>query len=221
MKKQQTIPEKDSDFNVVQDIIFSMASGNRTKWLLDGEWLDNEVMPKKDRWDNGFGLYQNPATRTPLITFEKNEARKEYEPLLRKLVGILEYNTKVTDDDRREMGIVIRSSSHTPIPVPTTYPEYRVATDVLRRLTVHFHDQGSEHRGKPAGVSGAVIRWALLDTPPQNVDDLHHSALDTSSPFTVEFSEEQRGSRVYFCLAWQNPKGEKGPWSEIQSAIIP
>jgi hypothetical protein len=31
----------------------------------------------------------------------------------------------------------------------------------------------------------------------------------------------QRGKTVYFALRWENTRGEKGPWSEIMSAIIP
>jgi hypothetical protein len=53
------------------------------------------------------------------------------------------------------------------------------------------------------------------------VEDLIHSAFDTRSPFTLSFDENQRGKTVYFCLRWENTRGEKGPWSEIVSGIIP
>ncbi|MDR1273488.1 MAG: hypothetical protein LBK12_02965, partial [Odoribacteraceae bacterium] len=65
------------------------------------------------------------------------------------------------------------------------------------------------------------IRWAISETPVVNVDDLTHSAFDTRTPFNLEFRGEERGKAVYFCLRWENTRGEKGPWSEIQSAIIP
>ncbi|MDR1591974.1 MAG: hypothetical protein LBS16_03710, partial [Prevotellaceae bacterium] len=140
-------------------------------------------------------IAENPATCTKAAIQARKEARDVLEKALRKAIAeYLTNNHKVTDEDRDNLGLPIHKTSHTPIPVPTTYPDYSVATDVLRRLTVHFHDHNSEHRGKPAGISGAVIHWALLDTPPKSVDELNHSALDTSSPFTVEFSEEQRGS---------------------------
>jgi hypothetical protein len=59
---------------------------------------------------------------------------------------------------------------------------------------------------KPAGQHGAEIRWAMRDT---------------HMPLTFEFDESDRGKTVYFCLGWENTRGEKGPWSEIQSAIVP
>jgi hypothetical protein len=217
----KTIPHKDSDFNEVQNVISSKALANIASWNLDGVWITSSFIPAKTKWNTRWDAYQNPVTRTPLITFEKNEARKEYESLLRKLVQNLEHNTKVTEDDLREMGIVPPNPHRTPIPAPTTYPDYTVDSSVIRRLSIHFRDHDSEHKAKPHGVQGAVVRWAILDTPPAVVDDITNTVLDSASPYTLEFSEAQRGKTVYICLAWQNAKGEKGPWGEIVNAIVP
>jgi hypothetical protein len=43
----------------------------------------------------------------------------------------------------------------------------------------------------------------------------------TRSPYTITFEEEERGKSVYIALRWQNKKGKKGPFTVIQSAIIP
>jgi hypothetical protein len=56
---------------------------------------------------------------------------------------------------------------------------------------------------------------------PATVEDLINSAFDTKSPYTFVFEEAQRRKMLYFCLRWENGKGEKGPWSEIYSAVIP
>jgi hypothetical protein len=47
------------------------------------------------------------------------------------------------------------------------------------------------------------------------------SIFDTRTPFTFAFDEFQRGKTVYFCLCGEKTRGEKGPWSEIISVIIP
>jgi hypothetical protein len=44
---------------------------------------------------------------------------------------------------------------------------------------------------------------------------------DTRSPYTFQFDLSDAGKRLYCCLRWENNVGVKGPWSEIQSAIIP
>ena len=218
---KKTIPTTDAAFNEWQQVITIKSSMNTAKWGLDADWMSDSLDPAKTKWQSGWAAYQNPATRTQLATFDKTEARKIYESLLRILVGNLEYNTKVTDQERVEMGITIRTSKRTPVPVPATYPDYSVDTATIRCLTIHFRDRNSNRKAKPAGVSGAVIRWAMLSTAPEGVDALTNSELDTASPFTLNFVDAQRGSKIYFCLAWQNTKGEKGPWSEIGVAIVP
>jgi hypothetical protein len=153
----------------------------------------------------------------------KNDSRKTLEKSLRQAVKeYLANNHLVTDEDRDNLGLPIHKTTRTPAPVATTYPDFDVDSSVIRRLTVHFYDQGSKKsKAKPAGQHGAEIKWAILDAPPASLNDLIHSAFDTHTPFTLEFDENQRGQTVYFCLCWENTRGEKGPWSEIVSAIIP
>jgi hypothetical protein len=61
----------------------------------------------------------------------------------------------------------------------------------------------------------------VIDTPPTGVAALVNSSFDTRTPFTLEFDDAERGHTVYFCLRWENTRGEKGPWGEIVSAIVP
>jgi hypothetical protein len=134
----------------------------------------------------------------------------------------LKDNPAVTDDDLNHMGLPTRSSGRHPAPVATEAPDADVETSTIAHLTIHFFEKGSNHKkGKPAGQHGAEIRWAMLDTPPARWDELVHSEIDTNSPFTLQFENDQRGKTVYYALRWENTRGEKGPWSEIQSAIIP
>jgi hypothetical protein len=65
------------------------------------------------------------------------------------------------------------------------------------------------------------IAWALSDTPVTRWNELTHSNVDTNSPFTLVFENDQCGKTIYFAIRWENTRGEKGPWSEITSAIIP
>jgi hypothetical protein len=120
------------------------------------------------------------------------------------------------------MGIAVPSTTHTPTPVATTYPDFDIDSSTIRRLTIHFYDQGQKtSKAKPAGQHGAEIRWAMRDTPPASLKDLTNSSFDTHTPITFEFDESERGKMVFFCLCWENTRGEKGPMSEIQSAIVP
>jgi hypothetical protein len=66
-------------------------------------------------------------------------------------------------------------------------------------------------RGKPEGVAGIEIRWALLDHYPARVAELSNSAFDTASPWVKDFDEADRDKRVYYCGRWEVPaEGARG-----------
>jgi hypothetical protein len=158
---------------------------------------------------------------TPVETRAKNEARKAVERKLRPFVNQYLRFPPVTNEDRDAMSIHNRDEIKTPIPAPLTRPEYTIKVKDIRRLTVNFWDQGSESKAKPHGSDGAVICWAVRDTPPASAKELTNWQLATRSPFTLEFDEAERGKTVYLALCWQNDKGQRGSWSEIRNAVIP
>jgi hypothetical protein len=163
------------------------------------------------------------ATRTPVNIKEKNTAKKVLKTHVRHSVGeYLIRNHLLTDGDRELLGLPVYKTTRTPAPVAESYPDFDIDSSMIRCLIIHFFERDGEHkRAKPAGQHGAEICWAISDTPIVNVEDLAHSSFDTRTPFTLEFKGDQRGKTVYFCLRWENTRGEKGHWSPIQSAVIP
>jgi hypothetical protein len=217
----RTIPAKDVDFNEKQEVITTKTRPKLTTWGISKPWFEEKVEPAKADWASAWANYQDPTQRTPFITFLKNEKRKTYEKELQILIRMLECSPLVSDDDRRSMGIVIRDTTPTPVKPPKTYPEFTVDSSMIRCLRISFWDLGSKSKAKPHGVHGAEICWAILDKPPVLVEELVHSNFDTRSPFELTFEENERGKSVYFCLRWENTRGEKGKWSEIVMAIVP
>ena len=215
------IPKPDDEFNERQELITTAVVENGTSWGMDLTWIETSLIPKKMRWVNAWAACGNKLMRTPLITKEKNQARKEYEPEVRTLIHNLLYNTRVSDADLAAMGISKPSKSRTPAPPPATYPIFTVDTSVIRFLKIHFSDAESAGKGKPHGVHGAEIRWGISDTPVTNANHLPNSSFDTRSPFALEFQDEDRGRAVWIGLRWENTTGEKGPWSQVIHAIIP
>jgi hypothetical protein len=219
--RKRTIPAKDVEFDVAQEIISVKATANISQWYLDQQWMSNKFSPASQRWTVAWGKYKDPMMRTPMITFEKNKSREEYEPLLRFLVQSLEYNTHVSDDDLAEMGIYRKPSTRTPAPIPKFAPGYKISSRGHRNLEFDFFNAETGKKAKPAGVHGIEFKWGILPIQPTDVDELIHSSFDTRTPFTLDFNESERGKIVYFCLRWENTRGEKGPWSDIAYAIIP
>jgi hypothetical protein len=194
---------------------------NISLWELDRQWMMDEFSPAAQRWKIAWERYRNPWLRTPLITFEKNESRGVYEPVLRFLIHGMEYNVLIPDDDLAEMGISRKPSPRTPSPIPKYAPGCKISSRGHRNLEFDFFDAETRKRAKPKGVHGAECKWAILNVPPTDVEELINSSFDTKTPLLLDFKESERGKTVYFCLRWENTRGEKGPWSDISDAIIP
>jgi hypothetical protein len=45
-------------------------------------------------------------------------------------------------------------------------------------------------------------------------------ALDTSTPYVLDFAGADAGKTAHYILRWVSTRGQKGPWSETVSATI-
>jgi hypothetical protein len=163
-----------------------------------------------------------PATRTAGKIKAKNEAKKALEKELRQAIAeYLTHNHLLTDESREDLGLPVHDTKPTPVPVPTTVVETKVSWPAPGVVEMAFHDSESEGRAKPYGVHGAEFIYAILDTPPAGWEELTHSVFDTRSPIRLSFANEMRRRTLYFAARWENTRGAKGPWSEIQETSIP
>ncbi|MDR2627023.1 MAG: hypothetical protein LBC40_03200, partial [Dysgonamonadaceae bacterium] len=151
----KTIPAKDADFDDKQMVITNKTAQKLTDWNISNGWFNGFLIPAKNEWTAAWTIYQNPSTRTTVIVFKKNEARKKYQPLLGRLVEILKSNPLVSPADLEEMGILVNKGRGTTTNrPPETYPDYDINSSTIRRLTVSFRNQGATSRAKPHGVHG-------------------------------------------------------------------
>ncbi|GHV50747.1 hypothetical protein FACS1894181_11710 [Bacteroidia bacterium] len=196
----------------------ALLTGNMTQ----GNWLDTVFMPAFNNYNTAFDAWENPVERTRAKTLTFNTAEDIFIPLYRKLYGFIKGHPLVTDTDLAEMMFPVPHRTRTPAPVPASFPEGSVTHPAPATVVISFRDSESKKVRKPAGVHGAEIAWAILDEAPQGQDwaKLTHSSFDTASPFTLTFTGPERGKELYFALRWENTRGEKGPWSDIQQTII-
>jgi hypothetical protein len=187
--------------------------------------LFQKLSEEKDVFAQKLEVAEEPTTHTKVNVQEKNDARKALETDLRQAVAeYLIHNHLLTNGDLQLLGLPVHKTTRTPVPAPTVKPDFTIEQLGGSRLVVHYHAHDEERgakNAKPFGVIGVEIAWAVLDTPPASYADLAHSAFDTRSPYTFQFDLADGGRRFYCCLRWENTRGEKGPWSEIQNAIIP
>jgi hypothetical protein len=159
------------------------------------------------------------STKNRLV---KDEAKKGAKKAMQDFANSsIRYNPLMKSEDKLVYGIRPSDPTQTPAGAPTTYPEAEADTSIIRQVTIHFWDSVTKKRGKPRGVHGAEIRWAILDREPATENELTNSDFDTATPLTLKFDESQRGKRLYFCPRWESTTNLKGPFGEIYSAVIP
>lgn len=127
----------------------------------------------------------------------------------------------LVDADYTGLSLPIPDRTRSPVPVPATRPVFTLKPGDTRQVVINFKDEASESKAKPYGYNGAVVSYALLPAAPSGQTALTRSDLATKTPHILTFTEEERGQRIYIALRWQNAKGEKGGWTDIQSAIVP
>ncbi|MDR0561745.1 MAG: hypothetical protein LBG73_03570 [Spirochaetaceae bacterium] len=214
------IPHQDGAFLEWAKTLSAYVTPKLTDFNIPGAVLP-PLQTQLTAYETAFNAAQNP-NRGKVDVLNKNEAKEALTARLRSFVkAYLAYNPAVSDADKENMGLPLHNGARTPAPVPGTIPELELDSSVIRQIIVHFRDNGSDRRGKPAHVHGVELRWSLLDGPPHSVEDLTKSAFDTASPYTFKFDEADRGKALYICPCWENNKGEKGPYGEIYKAIVP
>jgi hypothetical protein len=219
------MPSSDAKFIEWIKNFITFAGLNLTRWDVAPEVFEpvkNLVAPFEKAWEKT-GL---PET-SKLDIAAKNAAKEELRSVTRDFVNAnIRYNKEVSDIDRIGLGLPVPDRTPTPTPPPSTAPIVELRLARIRQMVVAFKNEGSKRWCKPAGVHGAEIRWNIRDQhdvkdPPVDPSELQNSSFATKSPHTLEFPGAERGKTLDLCLRWENNIGDKGPWGEICSAIIP
>ena len=197
----------------------SLLNINLTKWK-----IPPDVLPKLETlWETAedtFNRAQAPNSG-PVDTQRNDTAFAELTAHMRDIRRRHFFTPPLTDADIVSLGLRPRDTIRTPHIDVTETVEFELNLRKIREILVNFWVKGQSNRAKPAGYDGAVLVWDVLDTPPERPEDLNRHTMASRTPHTLEFDETERGKTVYIALTWQNERGNIGPWSEIQSAIIP
>jgi hypothetical protein len=219
MRHTDFIPRPDAAFENFFKIITSNVLDNSARWkhipLDDAHELENQY----DMWNNAYEKTLVP--HIPQLTVEKNRVRTRTERYLRAFINRFLRWPPVTDLERDKMGIRNPDLVRTPSPVPTTVPEIETNTSVIRELSLRMRDFGAAAWGKPEHVRSMELAWGIREDRPGEVGGLPHLEAATANPIVLTFEEEERGRRVFFAARWLNNTAQAGPWSDIESAVVP
>jgi hypothetical protein len=134
------------------------------------------------------------------------------------------YNEKIDNDGRANLRTHIRDTTRTTIPVPTDLVRLRITPLEGHGHRIDFVSAATGKKAIPYGMNGVVLARKVLEDGkpvPAAGEELPDTELITSSPHVADYPPNLAGKRVAYAAAWQNEKGEKGKFSDVQVHIIP
>lgn len=138
----------------------------------------------------------------------------------------------ITNAQRAELGLRIPSTGPSPIPAPTSAPEFAVVSTFGRTVKIRLRDaENPGRRGKPEGTQGATI---LMYTGESAPDTTNINTIPPSDPSSWSFllntsttivdldipAHVAAGAKVWITAFWFNNRKEAGPAATPQSARI-
>jgi len=216
MPKLGPFPSKEADLNLYFQAVVPYLVDNAARL---GVSTTNQTTATAQlaAWNAVYPSSQNSNTRTKSIVENKDIAKENLMTTLRAIYADIPASA-LTVEDRNTLNIMERSTTRTPVPVPSTKPIAQVDTSNRLEHTISFTDfDGSA--GKPEGVRGCQI-WHKIGEPAIDPSELSYMATDTASPYTYRFAGDVAGKNVYYWLRWENTRGETGPWSDVVMATV-
>jgi hypothetical protein len=220
MRNSDYIPTNDWDFLEWVKNLLMYILAHASQWGLDTSTVA-ELQRLLSVYEAAYERAKSP-NRGSADVVAKNESRDALKKAARQYVReYLISNHLITDEDRTLMRLPVHDTKPTPAPVSTVPPIVTVEQPSAAVILIYAKDAESEKRSRPKGQSGFETAHLISDTKPADWDDLIHSSFSTRSPLRLTFKATDRGKTLYFAVRWQNTRGLKGPWSEIESTIIP
>jgi hypothetical protein len=147
--------------------------------------------------------------------------------VVRRFAARIRSNDGVSDALKIDLGLIIRNTAGSPVPVPESKPV----------LSLRLMGQGVQHlratdllsptrRGKPVGAAALVVFRTVADGAALRPEDdgsgngAAYLGIFTRPSFTSTFDRADRSKVATYFARWVNTKGEPGPWSQAMSVAI-
>lgn len=213
------IPGPDADFQAWVANFVTYANAHLVDLDLDAADM-LPITTGQTAFNTAFAEQIAARTAAQGATQSKDDRRADLTAAVRPLVRRLQASPDVTDAEKAALGITV-AAEPSPIGPPTSAPTCVIECGSRLQHTLRFADETTPNRkAKPAGVLGVEIWNKVGDEPPTGEAELRFVAVDTSSPFVVNFNSAEGGKTAFYWLRWVSPTGERGPWGEQSQATI-
>jgi hypothetical protein len=207
------------------DVLRDFAEGiaaNYARYMLgpsDSETITRVV----DEFARAHRLAANPATRTNITVFAKDQARLQAELLCRGYRNRIAVNRGVRTADKRAIHVTPPNPSRSRIAVPMTAPTLTIVGATSGAHTMRFACSMNPNRiAKPFGAACLQLFRIVADDPVPAFDARRadSAGLFSRNLFAVECDLKHGGKTATYFGRWIGRRGDEGPWSQPVSMTI-
>ena len=175
-----------------------------------------------DAYGVAYGLAVRPATRSLPTIEAKDTALEALKEVVKPVLAILRTNPKVSDAQRRSLGLRIRGENNTPSPVPTAAPAVMAMLSGPQSLRVEVRDPADpDRRGKPRGMKFVETRAMLGPAAAGDPQTWPTCKVQGRTTLDLFFDDLATDATVWVTCRWVNNVGVLGPWSGPQAVRLP
>jgi hypothetical protein len=178
------------------------------------------------------------SERTEVITAECKAAFEALTGKMRFIKSHYFLSPPLLDADFISLKLKPKDSTRTPIPPPTAQAEADISRPGPHLLTLHLRPLTGSPPDPHRSDYGFRIYWGVMPSGgatveaatgtkrelmkiPVSGEELPHSRFTRRKKEPFDFAQEDSGKMVYFCVRYENAKGESGPWGPMFSTFIP
>lgn len=175
-------------------------------------------------WNTDYSANMAARTAAKQAVVTKDNSRAVAQEVIRALVPRIQVCPTTTDADREGLGITIRKqASSSDAPVDPSGDKPMALIDITSRLThvlkIKNLTSAGVKSGKPSNVVGCEV-WRKLGEAPVGPGEMELVGIATRTQYVVDYLDGDGGKQAYYALRWINGRGEKGSWSETESATV-
>ena len=171
----------------------------------------------------------NDCTRRDVVS--KNDTKVKLVKGIREFVqGFLARNANVNAEDKTLLWLPVHDTTPSSVPPPLATVSGILTFPARGLVEICRISADGEMRNKKSrcgvriyyGIMGesTVRNRFRLTRRPETGDDLPHSVFTRQKQYRFDFVGES-GNEVFFCMRFENPKGQTGPWGTLISTFIP
>jgi hypothetical protein len=220
----------DDWFKYINQYVAEKCGGSTPAWTHIPQAARTTLADSYAAWYTAYANTKRP--HTPVETEVKNNAKKEAKKVIRPFVNQYLRFPPVQNEDRSAMHIPNRDTVPTDVPPPIAQPEADLVFPGIHLVELaKIRAAKGVEPPDPRSDYGVRIYYGLngpasekyrfrLTAEPKTGADLPYSVFTRRKKKRFDFDGE-RGNTVYFCLRYENSKGQAGPYGPVLSAVVP